>query len=953
MAELRTLGALELLGKGGQPIDAVLSRQRRAALLVYLAIEAPSGFVRREPLLAMFWPEMDATRGRAALRQALYVLRSEAGEDLIITRGADEVGVSPDVTCDAATFDQLIASGDRAQALALYKGPFLHGFFISDAPEFERWVDERRETLRRKALMCAKSLADDHLAKDDNDAAIRALRTAMALEPSDEQAMTKLLAALEASGDRAAVLREYDAFAQTLANEYNLDPSPETRAIADAIRGTPRESEAVPVAEAEGTSPLTPTGKPHQSGERRTRMWPIGVAAVLVGLVVGVFAMSRPRENTADEPRLVVIPFAVRGAAHLSYLGDGMADMLSTSLYGPELFRSVPTTVVLGDVRARGTALDDVTKLRLTARRFGAQHMIVGSVVSAEGRLRLDSRLYGEGDEPLVLATVTGDPDSLFLLVDQLATQLIAGSLGSAPAKRMQASAALTTRSLAALRDYLQGERALRDGDFGTAQAFLRKAVAVDSTFALAYYRLSLALEWLGDPVAAREVAGIAERHAARLSVRDRSLLAAHAHMVRGHPDEAELRFRDILAESPDDPEAWLKLGEVLFHSNPIRGRNMREARDPFFRVLSYDPSHREALLHLARIAAVGGDVAELDSLETRLKARSDDAAALGIRAMAASLHRDRTAMAAVVRRAMTAPDLEVVDAARLTFVYTTNPVDALEIMAANLGPNRTEERRALTHLHMAVIELARGRSRAGRAHFAAAASVLPTVARNLEVFYALRSPIPLSRDDLEKMKAQLATSHTSRPIRGRGMNLPASIIDVDPQIRLALLSEVSARLGDSVAAARLGAELEALRSGAPWSRSLVLDEWRARRNIAAGHGARALADLSSHPVRDPEGNTLGFPWVAGLRLARAGALEQTGQLREAVVQYSSFDYQSVFFSPLVGPGLLRAAELLERLGDRSGARANYERVIVLWADAEPEYRQLVDTAKARRDALR
>src|SRR6266480_4138024 len=64
------------------------------ALLVHLAAAVPGGLHRRDTLLALFWPELDETHARAALSQALYVLRNALGDQGIVTRGDDEVGLS-------------------------------------------------------------------------------------------------------------------------------------------------------------------------------------------------------------------------------------------------------------------------------------------------------------------------------------------------------------------------------------------------------------------------------------------------------------------------------------------------------------------------------------------------------------------------------------------------------------------------------------------------------------------------------------------------------------------------------------------------------------------------------------------------------------------------------------------------------------------------------------------
>src|SRR5688572_15826110 len=148
MIELRVLGSLSLRASDGKDLEALVRQSKRMALLAYLADAAPHGFHRRDTLLALFWPELDAARARGALNQALYVLRTALGEHAIVTRGDDEVGVNDAaLTCDAVQFEDAV-EGRPEEALTLYRGDFLDGFFVSDAPAFEQWVETERARLR-------------------------------------------------------------------------------------------------------------------------------------------------------------------------------------------------------------------------------------------------------------------------------------------------------------------------------------------------------------------------------------------------------------------------------------------------------------------------------------------------------------------------------------------------------------------------------------------------------------------------------------------------------------------------------------------------------------------------------------------------------------------------------------------------------------------------------------
>ncbi len=94
MIELRTLGSVSLLGPDGSELQSVLVQPKRVALLVYLTVVSRMGLVQRDPLLGLFWPEHDEARARASLRQALYEFRQELGQEVLVTRGDDDVGLN-------------------------------------------------------------------------------------------------------------------------------------------------------------------------------------------------------------------------------------------------------------------------------------------------------------------------------------------------------------------------------------------------------------------------------------------------------------------------------------------------------------------------------------------------------------------------------------------------------------------------------------------------------------------------------------------------------------------------------------------------------------------------------------------------------------------------------------------------------------------------------------------
>src|SRR5260370_7529901 len=121
MVEFQLLGAVSLTTDNGRDARSLVAQPRRLALLAYLAAATPRGTHRRDSLLALFWPELDQPRARAALRQSLYVLREVLGPAALVSHGNEEVGLDfGAVHCAVLDFAPSIESRHLIKALNVY-----------------------------------------------------------------------------------------------------------------------------------------------------------------------------------------------------------------------------------------------------------------------------------------------------------------------------------------------------------------------------------------------------------------------------------------------------------------------------------------------------------------------------------------------------------------------------------------------------------------------------------------------------------------------------------------------------------------------------------------------------------------------------------------------------------------------------------------------------------------
>ncbi len=477
----------------------------------------------------------------------------------------------------------------------------------------------------------------------------------------------------------------------------------------------------------------------------------VGAVVILVAVALGIRRLTGPAGDTGSANVLAVLPFTVRGSPDFDYLGEGLVALLSASLDGAAGLRSVNPHALLGFVSRERPAVT-LERARGVAEHFQAGLFVVGDVLEVQGKLRLSASLFDrkQGDTPLAEATVDGEPGDVLALVDLLATRLAADRSAEGGA-RLTRTAAVTTSSLPALKAYLAGEQAYRAGQYVTAVGRFQEAVAADTTFALAFYRLSTAQERLAWAEASRRSVELAFRHSGRLSVHDRRLLEAVLAMRRGRSGDAEQQLRAIVQAYPDDAEAWFQLGEVLFHGNPLRGVSMTAAREPFFRALFFDPGDLGALYHLVRIAAREGNRSELDSLAARFyKLSPAGDRTLELRALQAYTTDDSAGVDSVIAEFGRAPDGILPIAVWSIAVFAQNIRGAARIAGLLTEPGRPRDVRAQGHVLLAHLELARGRRSAAWKELAAAGQLSSAERPLVDAWFRALPFVPQSPKELD-----------------------------------------------------------------------------------------------------------------------------------------------------------------------------------------------------------
>ena len=324
---------------------------------------------------------------------------------------------------------------------------------------------------------------------------------------------------------------------------------------------------------------------------------PLGVA--LLALAWILFGPRRGGPVMQGAESIAVLPFTASGQG-VDLMGEGMVDLLTTNLNSVGGIRAVDPRTVMARVKKAGatSGIDLQTGLSI-GRDVKAQAVVLGSIVATGNAVRISADLYGQDGKSLAHAQVDGAADSVLPLVDGLSRELVREIWRSKePVPSLRVSG-LTTGSLTAMRDYLTGEQFYRRAEWDSAAAAFGAAVGEDSTFALAQYRLAMALGWKGGYALpqARAASEAALRFANRLPPREKALVTAYQLFSYGRTAAVD-SMRKYVAAWPDDIEGWNLLGETQYHTRERNGLDPATLEQPFDKVIAADSSLTPTMIH-------------------------------------------------------------------------------------------------------------------------------------------------------------------------------------------------------------------------------------------------------------------------------------------------------------------------------------------------------------------
>lgn len=234
MIRIRCLGPPAVEVDGGDAPRELLWR-KNLALLVYLA-RSPGRSRTRTHLAGLLWGGSPEEAARHSLNEALRVLRRRGGEALVASDGRDVRLDASGVELDVELLEERLEAGEAGAAAGLVRGEFLEGFDVPDASRFEDWLTAERMYWRRRSVEALAGWSEGRTDAGDPEAGLRTATRAMELDPFSDTAVRAALRATALTGERAASLELYRAFADRLREELGTRPEADTVRLAERIR---------------------------------------------------------------------------------------------------------------------------------------------------------------------------------------------------------------------------------------------------------------------------------------------------------------------------------------------------------------------------------------------------------------------------------------------------------------------------------------------------------------------------------------------------------------------------------------------------------------------------------------------------------------------------------------------------------------------------------------------
>jgi serine/threonine-protein kinase len=632
MFSLRFLGGASIDGTDA-PVTGPAAQRHRLALVALLVGARPEG-MSRDKLIGYLWSERDAAHARNLLKQGVHAVRRTFGDDAILAAG-DELRLNPSsIRSDVAEFEAALARGDHERAVGLYRGPFLDGFFLRDAPEFERWVDRERAHLADAYAKALEALAVAAERRGDSRRAAEWWKMMAAHDRYDSRVALRLMQALDVTGNRAAALQYAEIHERMLDEDLGMSPAPELVVLKERLRREPVARPSVSDEERDSRTSLTlpaaddavvqgEDGQPSSriidppnasttptSGRARgvfagrtARFATAGLLGIAGFVLIARLATTRLDRAThapvaaAQAKAIAVLPFInLSRDPNEQYFSDGLTEEIIAVLSQVRALRVVARTSAFA---FKGDDRD----IREIGRTLGAGVLLEGSVRTDGDRVRVTAQLINAADGlHLWSETYERQVTDLFAIQSDLAvriTRALEAELTPEDRTRLERK---PTENSEAHALYLKGRyfsnRRTRAG-FDKANEYFERAIAADSGYVAAYAGLAMAYSLQGFsgyllPQDAKERMRIAALKAVALdddNAEAHAALGAYLNAYEWNSETSEREYQRAIALDPGYGAARHLYGNLLRvtgrHEEAVMQKRVALELDPLVPAMS------------------------------------------------------------------------------------------------------------------------------------------------------------------------------------------------------------------------------------------------------------------------------------------------------------------------------------------------------------------------------
>jgi serine/threonine protein kinase/tetratricopeptide (TPR) repeat protein len=361
-----------------------------------------------------------------------------------------------------------------------------------------------------------------------------------------------------------------------------------------------------------------------------------GAVVVLVLLYFLVWPSIHSLFFSPKRIQIAVISFENQtGDPQFDYLRTAIPNLLITSLEQSSALRVTTWERMRDLLKQMGKADAQTINTDLgfeLCRRDSVKALVTGSFVKMGEMFATDVKVLDVESKQLLKSAGSkgeGVGSILKVQIDELGKQIATGiGLPEAiVATEQKAIANVTTASLEAYNFYLRGVQDLDKFYHKDARRSLEKAIALDSTFAMAHLYLGRACGALGDQQSRRTAYERALKFSGRVTRKEKLFIeSASASVLEGDREKEYRILKQLEAEFPQEKEVHYRLGVfgIFGKEDAINQFQQAIALDPTYGLAvnqlayrySYEGDYEKALEWFKRYASISpGDANPYDSM--------------------------------------------------------------------------------------------------------------------------------------------------------------------------------------------------------------------------------------------------------------------------------------------------------------------------------------------------